>query len=324
MCAVLFDAVQRRAKDGRIYSGLDEKPLHFPQQINLRSTKFGEQSACLGWADVGSMRGIEIPKDWDDVAVYGCKPELGMASGLKYQSDTVKWWLENCWGNHVECRKNHDASYLPTRLVDVESSDADLVRLIVTAEESISDQRYIASSHCWGLNMPESAKTVTCNFKQHTQSIPLSDLSRTFVDFVTISRKIGVRYIWIDPLCIIQDSYEDWTVEAAQVAAVHSNAYVTVAASSSSDGTGGCRKGDASESFFGPADLTWDEEDESGNRRAAQCVSLPNPQVIQPLISHKIRLSRGDGHFKNVSCRLKWCTISRTRSGKSMFAKTPR
>ncbi|KAJ4186743.1 hypothetical protein NW755_007475 [Fusarium falciforme] len=294
MCAIVYNAIQRRVKDGKIYSTMDGKPVDLSQQINLRSTKFGAQSVCLGWADVGSMRGIEVPHDWDDVTVYDCKPELGMASDLKYQSDTVRWWLENCWGKHAECRKNHDASYLPTRLIDVESSDPNLVRLVVTAQESIDDPRYIASSHCWGLNMPELAKTVTSNFNKHTESIPLSDLSRTFIDFIRISRDIGVRYVWIDSLCIIQDSYEDWTVEAAQMAAVYSNAYVTVAASSSSDGTGGCRKGDASDSFFGPADLKWDEEDESGNRktRTIRVFAKPEGHAVTSLSQDPL-VSRG-------------------------------
>ncbi|KAM0431385.1 hypothetical protein ACHAPT_005362 [Fusarium lateritium] len=294
MCAVLYDAMQRRAKDGQLYSAIFEKPVDPSKQINLRSTKFGEQWACVDWADVGCIRGIEVPEDWDDIAVYGCKPELGMASSLKYQSDTVKWWLENCWGNHAGCRKNHDASYLPTRLIDVESSAPSLVRLVVTAEESIDDPRYIASSHCWGLNMPASAKTITSNLKQHTESISLSDLSHTFVDFITISRNIGVRYVWIDSLCIIQDSYEDWTIEASQMAAVYSNAYVTVAASSSSDGTGGCRIGDASTSFFGPADLTWDEEDESENTksRTVRVFAKPANHAVTSLSQDPL-LSRG-------------------------------
>jgi hypothetical protein len=53
-----------------------------------------------------------------------------------------------------------------------------------------------------------------------------------FKDLITLSRELGIRYLWIDALCIIQDDETDWRKEAALMKDVYANAYLTVAASS--------------------------------------------------------------------------------------------
>jgi hypothetical protein len=67
----------------------------------------------------------------------------------------------------------------------------------------------------------------------------LGDLPRTFQDAIAMTRKLGVRYMWIDSLCICQDDVKDWERESARMAAVYSNAYLTIAATGSSDAGGG-------------------------------------------------------------------------------------
>jgi hypothetical protein len=67
----------------------------------------------------------------------------------------------------------------------------------------------------------------------------MSQLSPTFADAVTVTKKLGVRYLWIDSLCIVQDSEEDWNQEASMMGEVYSCSYCTLAASSSEDSGGG-------------------------------------------------------------------------------------
>jgi hypothetical protein len=52
--------------------------------------------------------------------------------------------------------------------------------------------------------------TKTADFADRCQAIPLSSLSRVFREAILVTREFGTRYIWIDSLCIIQDSSEDW------------------------------------------------------------------------------------------------------------------
>ncbi|KAM3088783.1 hypothetical protein ACMFMG_000412 [Clarireedia jacksonii] len=126
--------------------------------------------------------------------------------------------------------------------------------LISTADFHINDRRYLALSHCWGLTMPDTARTVTTTLEKHKTSIQEAKLSRTFRDFVEIARRLRIQYVWIDSLCIIQDDAADWEKESSQMASVYSNAYLTIAASSSADGSGGCAVWD-SERSLGPLDV---------------------------------------------------------------------
>ena len=175
----------------------------------------------------------------------------------------LNYWLRNCRQNHMDCVGTDPSGFVPTRLIDVGSPDSPEVRLILTAEADMRDHRYLALSHCWGLTMPSSATTTSTTLSERLQTVPLTDLTRTFADSIDIARRLGVQYVWIDSLCIIQDSRDDWLKEAAQMASVYSNAYCTVAASSSQDGTGGCHVDEASRSY-GPVTLDWSQTGENG------------------------------------------------------------
>ncbi|MCJ1441565.1 MAG: hypothetical protein MMC23_002054 [Stictis urceolatum] len=68
------------------------------------------------------------------------------------------------------------------------------------------------------------------NLNKFQEGIALGDLPRTFQDAIFVARQIGVRFLWIDALCIIQDR-SDWEVEAGRMAEVYQNSYLNIAAS---------------------------------------------------------------------------------------------
>jgi hypothetical protein len=139
-------------------------------------------------------------------------------------------------------------------LIDIGKDLKDNVSLVITTETQLLERRYLALSHCWGSTMPTSAKLTLETLDINRKSIDLQGLPRTFQDFIEIARRLGVRYVWIDSLCIIQNSKEDWQSEAAQMASVYSGAYLTIAASSSADGRGGCHVIEGEKSY-GPVDI---------------------------------------------------------------------
>lgn len=55
------------------------------------------------------------------------------------------------------------------------------------------------------------------------QGIPCASLSKTFQDAITLTRKLGVQYIYFNSLCIVQDEKYDWETESATMAAVYQN-----------------------------------------------------------------------------------------------------
>ncbi len=88
--------------------------------------------------------------------------------------------------------------------------------------------------------MPERIKTTSHNIKdRRLTGITMEDLPHTIRDAFVFARGLGVRYISVDVLCILQDSMSDWASESTKMAQVYSSAYVTLAASSAEDtGTG--------------------------------------------------------------------------------------
>jgi hypothetical protein len=68
----------------------------------------------------------------------------------------------------------------------------------------------------------------------------VSDLTRTLQDAIHLVQRLGLRYLWVDSLCIVQNDEEDWLREAGRMAAVYEGSYLTIAASASKDGAGGC------------------------------------------------------------------------------------
>lgn len=82
---------------------------------------------------------------------------------------------------------------------------------------------------------------MTCRNNHHDneRGIPLTELPQTFQDAVTTARRLKLRYLWIDSLCIIQDDSDDWSLHVAAMADIYRNAYITLAAGASCDDDGG-------------------------------------------------------------------------------------
>jgi hypothetical protein len=121
-------------------------------------------------------------------------------------------WIQESFDNTESAFGNgHD---LPKRVFDVsEIEDSGAVSL--KKFDAPTQGRYIALSHCWGKSLP--VKTTTENIQEHRRSIRLNKLTPTFRDAIFLSHRFGVQYLWIDSLCILQDSKEDWETEAAKM-----------------------------------------------------------------------------------------------------------
>jgi len=97
--------------------------------------------------------------------------------------------------------------------------------------------RYVALSHRWG----SSALTTTlANLKSRKKRIIWAELPKIFQDAIAITRQLGLKYLWIDSLCILQDDIADWQRQSAQMASIYANSYVTIAATSSDGSDSTC------------------------------------------------------------------------------------
>ena len=138
-------------------------------------------------------------------------------------------WIKNCIENHPSYAQqtHHRKAFLPTRLIDVSSRPY----LRVTHGCGLEDARYVALSHSWSKNMPEAAKTSVSNLDSHLQGISEADLPLSFREAFAFAMFLKVSYVWIDSLCIIQDSAEDLQQEIAQMSKAYSCSYCTLATS---------------------------------------------------------------------------------------------
>jgi hypothetical protein len=126
---------------------------------------------------------------------------------------------------------------MPTRVIDVETTDSVSTVKLVEVEEGAKGQ-YVALSYCWGA-ATNRFTTTRSSLSARKAGILVSDLPVTFQDAVAMARILGVRYVWIDSICICQDDLADWERESARMATVYSNAYLTIAATGQSDNSGG-------------------------------------------------------------------------------------
>lgn len=146
-----------------------------------------------------------------------------------------KTWLSNCLKHHDRCNALETSNDYtsPTRLIEISSTVPCLVML-----EGDTKVKYAALSHCWGGHQPIT--TTLNNIENHRSAIPLPSMPKTFQDAILVTQQLGINYIWVDSLCIIQDSASDWANEAARMASVYSGALFTIAAVWGSNGTCGC------------------------------------------------------------------------------------
>jgi hypothetical protein len=89
--------------------------------------------------------------------------------------------------------------------------------------------------HRWGA---DTACALRNNVEFLLPGLDFEQLPKNFQDAITTTRLLGIRYLWIDSLCIIQDDEEDWLRESVNMEKVYSSAYVTIAATSSKSDEG--------------------------------------------------------------------------------------
>ncbi|KAK2605985.1 hypothetical protein QQS21_003611 [Conoideocrella luteorostrata] len=150
----------------------------------------------------------------------------------------ARMWLRDCEGHHNNCCVQGSLRQGPSRLIQIDRPGCDQVRLVDAATISGDRIRYATLSHCWGSSTV--FKLTSATKTKLNQGISTLELGLTFRDAVKVAREIGVFLIWIDALCIIQDSKDDWKKEAAKMSDVYRGAIVNIAAMSGVNTEAGC------------------------------------------------------------------------------------
>ncbi|KAK1749750.1 heterokaryon incompatibility protein-domain-containing protein [Echria macrotheca] len=138
----------------------------------------------------------------------------------------LEMWLKRC----LEDERSQNSHFVPTRTIDVGPADDSQHPRLVVHDSCQKPFPWITLSHCWGGSSPLTTNSDT--LAEWTGSgIPMPLLPPTFRDAVLITRRLGYRHLWIDSLCIIQDSREDWEHEALRMGDVYRHGQLNISAS---------------------------------------------------------------------------------------------
>ena len=130
-----------------------------------------------------------------------------------------------------------ERSFCPTRLIEIRR-DTSGYRLCLKSRsiDSVVTQ-YVTLSHCWGAIQPLTLTSE--NLNEFTENIAFHALPQTFRDAVSATYELGYQYLWIDSLCIIQNSEEDWLKESADMMEVYRHCVLNLSAQDSENSTQG-------------------------------------------------------------------------------------
>lgn len=145
-------------------------------------------------------------------------------------------WLLECIKEHPDCASTAN-NELPARILELDVRDEGKVYLV--QPRAWTRGNYTALSYCWG-----SQQTIVLS-KVLLDAGPvvydLRRLPRTIQDAVTVTRRLGLRYLWVDSLCIVQtgDDGRDFQEQGSVMHKVYGNALLTIAATASDNVHGG-------------------------------------------------------------------------------------
>lgn len=153
----------------------------------------------------------------------------------------LHYWLRQCQQTHFKClerRISCSQLQLPTRLLYVPAFAAGSVVALCESSNIPRCTRYVTLSHCWG-NITDQMRLLTTNYEQFKKGIAISSLPRTFRDAIGVAVALGISYLWVDSLCIIQDAQEDWARECSPMSDVYGGSFLNIGANCATNSYGG-------------------------------------------------------------------------------------
>lgn len=135
-------------------------------------------------------------------------------------------WLAECEALHSECQNRHGSTFTPKRLLRIRRIATKWhVRLIYPRKPC----KYTALSYCWGGTQHTTYNSST-KHPWETSGLPWEKLPRTIQDAILVTFVLGVKFIWIDAFCILQDDHHDKETEIAKMPNIYHGAVLTLSA----------------------------------------------------------------------------------------------
>lgn len=167
------------------------------------------------------------------------EPVPHASNSLESSLTLARKWISTCLETHAPCRKTGEEGVLKFARILYVGADGqeDMSLRLVEKDDVLECSQYITLSHCWG-NV-DMTKLTLANYRTFCSAIDYETLPPTFRDAIDITRLLSIRYLWIDSLCIIQDSDEDWQRQAPHMGQIYHHSWCNLAATAAKDGHDG-------------------------------------------------------------------------------------
>ncbi|RGP74044.1 hypothetical protein FSPOR_1739 [Fusarium sporotrichioides] len=171
---------------------------------------------------------LRLLQETDGKHILATDPKQHASTMNKQNIELASKWIKKCVQSHQMCKayQSQQSGWRPKRLIHV-GSGSQQPRLIISSEDP-DPASYVALSYSWG-----SGYNVTLcleNIHDFQKEIPAASLPNTIQDAITTTKALGYEYIWIDALCIIQDSKEDWIEQSSKMGDIYGSAAFTLTA----------------------------------------------------------------------------------------------
>ncbi|KAF2143460.1 uncharacterized protein K452DRAFT_350467 [Aplosporella prunicola CBS 121167] len=220
-CHLVAEALDAHSKDWKTSRPpvLLELTEHAPIRITLQLSRSSSEKVEI-------YASSNTPRPW---STLGCGHSIPKHADSDGSLRFAKKAIEDCVKNHKSllCGQSRRDKFVPSRLIHIDENNTDTK----LCESPPQNAKYVALSHCWGYGPPFT--TTIATLEERKSGIDYDCLPPLFQDAIFLTEELGIKYLWIDALCIIQDSREDWETESVNMSNIYENAYVTIAATSS-------------------------------------------------------------------------------------------
>ncbi|KAH7377834.1 heterokaryon incompatibility protein-domain-containing protein [Pyrenochaeta sp. MPI-SDFR-AT-0127] len=198
-----------------------------PSEVPGQHARFNITLAYTTPDGVPQQRGSPVSDDWINI-------------------DTISSWIQECNKNHTgSCHGISDLWQVIERVSGLIFIDVERNCLVGPSFHGSEACEYIALSYVWGTSTGEPFQTVLENFdalqQENAFNIPRysSRMPKTIRHAIDLTQALGIRYLWVDKFCIIQDDHAGKAQQIAAMASIYANAYITIVVAEGEDGDSG-------------------------------------------------------------------------------------
>lgn len=140
--------------------------------------------------------------------------------------DRLREWLQICEGTHPHPEKGLELNLTSLRVIDTEE---------LRVREVDTPCRYACLSYVWGKGSQTQYNNATREDLEAPNGLQVLNLPQTIEDAIKVTTEAGLRYLWVDALCILQDDPDDKAKIISKMGPIYGGATLTIIASANTD-----------------------------------------------------------------------------------------